>query len=80
MSPVENLPGVPFHGWQFAGNGACEHVPLNPDAKRDLLAATPLPTREIGGYIWVYTAPGSEAPSSPTCPRSRPIRPLCAHI
>lgn len=55
----------PFHGWQFAGNGACEHVPLNPDAKRDLLAATPLPTREVGGYIWVYTAPGNEAPVEP---------------
>lgn len=55
----------PFHGWQFAASGACEHVPLNPDAKRDLLAATPLPTREIGGYIWVYTAPGNQAPVEP---------------
>jgi phenylpropionate dioxygenase-like ring-hydroxylating dioxygenase large terminal subunit len=55
----------PFHGWQFSGDGACQHVPLNPDAKRDLLAATPLPTREIGGYIWVYTAPGTQAPVEP---------------
>lgn len=55
----------PFHGWAFRGDGACAHVPLNPDAKLSLLSATALPTREVGGYIWVYTAPVAEAPCEP---------------
>jgi phenylpropionate dioxygenase-like ring-hydroxylating dioxygenase large terminal subunit len=58
----------PFHGWQFQGDGSCAHVPLNPDAKRDLLSATALPAREIGGLLWVYTAPGAAASSEPVLP------------
>lgn len=58
----------PFHGWQFEGNGSCSYVPLNPDAKRDLLSATALPAREIGGLLWIYTAPGAHAPAEPVLP------------
>lgn len=47
----------PFHAWQFDGAGAAVHVPLNPDAKRERLFATALPAREIGGLLWLYTAP-----------------------
>lgn len=58
----------PFHAWEFAGDGACAHVPLNPDAKKERLGATGLPTREIGGVLWVYTAAGAEPPGEPTVP------------
>ncbi len=57
-----------FHGWQFQGDGACSHVPLNPEARRDLLSATALPARELGGLIWIYTAPGATAPVEPVAP------------
>ncbi len=58
----------PFHGWQFEGNGSCFRVPLNPDARRELLSATALPARELGGLIWVYTAAGATAPVEPAPP------------
>jgi phenylpropionate dioxygenase-like ring-hydroxylating dioxygenase large terminal subunit len=58
----------PFHGWQFKGDGSCAHVPLNPDARRELLSATPLPAKELGGLIWVYTAAGATAPTDPVIP------------
>ncbi len=58
----------PFHAWQFDGSGDVRYVPLNPDAKRERLFAQGLPTREIGGVLWVYTAPVKEAPCEPTVP------------
>lgn len=58
----------PFHGWRFDTTGANRHVPLNPDAKRDKLSATAIPTREIGEMVWVYTAPVAEAPEEPVAP------------
>jgi phenylpropionate dioxygenase-like ring-hydroxylating dioxygenase large terminal subunit len=58
----------PFHGWRFDVNGANRHVPLNPDAKRDLLGAIAAPVRQIGDMVWVYTAPGSAAPVEPVAP------------
>lgn len=58
----------PFHAWQFDPSGACTTVPLNPDAKRDRLFAMSLPTRELGGILWVYTAPVKEAPHEPVVP------------
>lgn len=45
----------PFHGWRFDSTGATVHVPWNPDAKLDKLRAIPLPVREAGGLIWLYT-------------------------
>jgi len=58
----------PFHGWRFAADGRCAHVPWNPDAKRDKLAATALPVREIGGVIWIFT--GTRAQGEPAVPAS----------
>jgi phenylpropionate dioxygenase-like ring-hydroxylating dioxygenase large terminal subunit len=55
----------PFHGWQFAPDGACVHVPFNPQAKRDLLGVTAFPMAEAGGLIWLHTAPLGEAPPAP---------------
>lgn len=56
----------PFHGWRFAGDGACTKVPLNPDAKLDRLAAHALPVRERGGMIWIFT--GERAEGEPNVP------------
>jgi phenylpropionate dioxygenase-like ring-hydroxylating dioxygenase large terminal subunit len=47
----------PFHAWQFDGSGEVREVPLNPDAKRERLFATSFHVREIGGLLWLYTAP-----------------------
>ena len=58
----------PFHGWRFASDGENRFVPLNPDAKRELLGATPLPVRRLGDMIWIYTAPGAVAPVEPVAP------------
>lgn len=55
----------PFHGWVFDGDGACVHVPWNPDAKRETLGVTSFPVRERGGLLWLYTAPVAEAPREP---------------
>ena len=56
----------PFHGWRFDGAGRCQHVPWNPDAKRDALSATSFPVQEKGGLIWLYTA--AQAVGEPRLP------------
>ena len=56
----------PFHGWRFDGAGRCIHVPWNPDARRETLSATPLPLRERGGVIWLFT--GRAAQGEPAVP------------
>ncbi|MCA9700191.1 MAG: aromatic ring-hydroxylating dioxygenase subunit alpha [Myxococcales bacterium] len=63
----------PYHGWRFAGDGACKLVPFNPTAKRERLGATALPTVEGGGLIWVFAdeSAGKEDPrvqAGPTIP------------
>lgn len=58
----------PFHAWQFAKNGSNQCVPLNPDAKRERLFADALPVREVGGLIWLFTAPVGTAPHEPNIP------------
>ncbi|MBL8683038.1 MAG: aromatic ring-hydroxylating dioxygenase subunit alpha [Myxococcales bacterium] len=58
----------PFHGWKFAGDGACTDVPWHPEAKRDALGATPLPTRELGGMLWIYTAIDEQPRDEPSPP------------
>ncbi len=60
----------PFHGWQFDFTGANRLVPLAPEANRSELGATPIPVREIGDFIWIYTAPGLIAPREPNVPVS----------
>ncbi|MET0401667.1 MAG: aromatic ring-hydroxylating dioxygenase subunit alpha [Cystobacter sp.] len=62
----------PFHGWRFAGDGACSHIPLNPlpAEKRQRYAATAFPVRERGGLVWLYTRPGTEAPHEPFVPEA----------
>lgn len=48
----------PFHHWSFESSGRCANIPLNgplSDDKRRRYAATALPVRELGGFIWIYT-------------------------
>lgn len=56
----------PFHGWRFGGDGRVNHVPWNPDAKLPTLRAVTVPARELGGQVWVYTAPGDDPPEGPS--------------
>ncbi|MBL9104066.1 MAG: aromatic ring-hydroxylating dioxygenase subunit alpha [Myxococcales bacterium] len=65
---VDGCLECPFHGWRFAGDGANCKVPWDPDARRERLGATPVPVRELGGLLWLYTAPGGEAPGEPEVP------------
>ncbi len=58
----------PFHAWRFDTQGNNREVPLNPEAKRERLFAASLPTRELGGLLWVYTAVTRTAPSEPVVP------------
>lgn len=55
----------PFHGWRFGRDGKACEVPLNPDAKREQLFATPFPTHEAGQLIWLYTGAAASAPVVP---------------
>jgi phenylpropionate dioxygenase-like ring-hydroxylating dioxygenase large terminal subunit len=55
----------PFHGWKLDAGGHVCHVPWNPDAKLDTLRGVTVPVREVGGQIWVYTAPVEAAPTEP---------------
>jgi phenylpropionate dioxygenase-like ring-hydroxylating dioxygenase large terminal subunit len=60
----------PFHGWEFAADGACTHIALNdlaPD-RRQRARAVALPVREIGGLIWIYTDPDAVDPPEPVVP------------
>jgi phenylpropionate dioxygenase-like ring-hydroxylating dioxygenase large terminal subunit len=72
----------PFHGWRFDGAGQTTHVPWNPDAKLAQLSATPVPTRERGGLIWIYTAPGRDGEGEPAVPEEllRPGVHLCGEV
>jgi phenylpropionate dioxygenase-like ring-hydroxylating dioxygenase large terminal subunit len=55
----------PFHGWRLAGNGAVVRVPWNPDAKLGALRGQPLPVRELGGLLWLYTDTTDEPTTAP---------------
>lgn len=53
----------PFHGWQFRGDGACQRVPLEPEARCEKLSVAAFPVVEKGGLIWVFTGEESARPS-----------------
>lgn len=58
----------PFHAWEFGKDGVNQHVPLNPDAKRERLGAMSLAVREVGGLLYVFTAPGVQPTVEPMVP------------
>lgn len=63
-----------YHGWRFDGSGACTGAPLNDlnEAALQKIRATALPTRTIGGAVWVYTAtdPANADVPEPNLPES----------
>ena len=67
----------PYHGWNFATNGACTRVPLNDlkPAQLSKLSVVSFPTRISAGLIWVFTGTGNppelELPESLLQPESR---------
>jgi phenylpropionate dioxygenase-like ring-hydroxylating dioxygenase large terminal subunit len=60
-----------YHGWRYDGAGRCLAVPLNGlnDAALSKIRADALPTRHIGGAVWVYTGLTAEPPE-PVLPAS----------
>ncbi|WP_347277470.1 aromatic ring-hydroxylating dioxygenase subunit alpha [Pseudanabaena sp. FACHB-2040] len=51
----------PYHGWRFAADGACVHVPFNSLTldQRSKLSVVRLPIRVIAGMVWVFTGTGN---------------------
>lgn len=60
----------PFHGWRFDAGGARTHVPFNPMPAERLGAVRlpTLPTRELGGLVWVWTDPEAPPAEEPYVP------------
>lgn len=60
-----------FHGWEFAGDGACTYVPFSPKAAAERKSATALPVVEDYGFVWVFTGFGvTEADPRPNAAES----------
>lgn len=46
----------PYHGWEFDGDGTCQHIPARTqDTSSPTRNIPSFPVREQQGYIWVYT-------------------------
>ncbi|HVE82929.1 MAG TPA: aromatic ring-hydroxylating dioxygenase subunit alpha [Myxococcales bacterium] len=55
-----------YHGWRFDGGGACRAVPGLPgEPEARATRATAFATRELDGFIWVYSTPGAEPSAEP---------------
>jgi phenylpropionate dioxygenase-like ring-hydroxylating dioxygenase large terminal subunit len=60
----------PYHGWQFAANGACVQVPFNSLNSNHLskLSIVSFPVKVIAGMLWIFT--GTEDVPEPELPPS----------
>lgn len=49
----------PYHGWEFAADGTCMAMPLEPPHTplRGRVRARAYPVEELGGLIWAYLGP-----------------------
>lgn len=55
-----------YHGWAYAGDGACVHIPAHPERPVPAFArVTAYPVKESGGLIWVYPEPESDGAPPP---------------
>ncbi len=54
-----------YHGWAFAVDGRVMEMPSEPDGSRfaDRVKHTAYPTREAGGFVWVYMGPADAEPA-----------------
>jgi len=56
----------PYHGWRFATDGRCVHIPaLDGDADRASRGATAMPAREEQGCVWVWADPDHAPTGAP---------------
>jgi len=63
---VDGTLECPYHGWRFATDGACKHIPgLANDDERQGRRAVALPAREAQGCVWVWADPDSEPDTEP---------------
>lgn len=60
----------PFHGWRFSPDGTNQRIPWGevPVQHPERFAATPLPCRELGGMIWVFTSATDAPEHEPAIP------------
>jgi phenylpropionate dioxygenase-like ring-hydroxylating dioxygenase large terminal subunit len=57
---VGDLLACAYHGWQFAADGSCAHIPyLEPQQKLPTCALRQYPVQEQDGFIWLF--PGEAA-------------------
>lgn len=56
---VSDRLACPFHGFEFDGQGACQHIPANSIASRPprSFQVRAYPTREAHNLIWIFWAP-----------------------
>ena len=68
LSPGKVVAGeleCPFHGFRFAGDGACPAIPVHPERQPPgAMRLGSFPVREAHGFVWVWTGP-SEPPPEP---------------
>ncbi len=55
-----------YHGWQFDGEGTCQHVPgLRSDAISRGRSATSYACRERDGFVWIWATPDAAPTREP---------------
>ncbi len=55
-----------YHGWVFAGDGTCKHVPaLASNVSKSNRNVSKYATRELDGYIWVFGRANAEPEVEP---------------
>lgn len=56
----------PYHGWRFAGDGHCTHIPgYVGDPGKQARAADPWTAVESQGFVWVWGAPDQPKEGAP---------------
>ncbi len=58
----------PYHGWRFANNGVCTHIPSalqDGDIDVSRIRVRSYPVREQDGLIWVYFAADPKSDAAP---------------
>ena len=63
---VDDRLECPYHGWQFDGQGQCQHVPALPQfVPPQTHCVQPYGVQEAHGLVWVRLAPGANAAPLP---------------
>jgi phenylpropionate dioxygenase-like ring-hydroxylating dioxygenase large terminal subunit len=55
-----------YHGWTFDSAGECRAIPgISGDTRSKARCAAAYATRELDGFVWVYSTPGAEPETEP---------------